>query len=266
MKINELIKKIEERFPLFIQEEYDNTGSQIIFTDEEIKGIYICLDADMNTISDAVKNKCNLIISHHPIIFKPVKNITSNDSRSKSIIKLIDERLSLYSIHTNFDKIMFSYMSDITGFSGGELLLKKGLLNDKEIGYGSFVDLFEIMSFNSVMTHIKRGLNLEYLMYSGNIDKKIKTIAFINGSGGSSIEKIINLYKPDCIVTGDVGYHNMKYGLENDICIIDAGHFGTENIFKKLLAESVRDIISVDMQNVNILISEIEQNPFKIYV
>jgi len=265
MKVDEITKKIEEQFPVWIQEEYDNTGSQILFPDEEVKGIYICLDADIMTIDDAILNNCNLIISHHPMIFKPLKNINYHDSKSKAIIKLIDNRISLYSIHTNFDKIMFSYLSDVTGFSGGELLLKKGSLDDKEIGYGTYIKLNKSLSFKSLMDEIKEKLNLDYIIYSGDILKNINSIAFINGSGGGSIEKVINSLHPECIVTGDVSYHNVKHAKDNNVFIIDAGHFGTENIFKKLLAESVNDIITVNHGNIKIAISEVEKNPFSVY-
>ncbi|HOP28458.1 MAG TPA: Nif3-like dinuclear metal center hexameric protein [Spirochaetota bacterium] len=265
MEIKDILKNLEERFPSWIQEEYDNTGPQVIFHDEEVKNIYICLDADEKTIDDALKNNCNLIISHHPMIFRSLKSINNYDSRSKAIIKLIDERISLFSLHTNFDKIMFSYLSESAGFPGGELLLKKGLLDGKEIGYGTLVKLNTTLSSQEVISRIKEKLNLDYLIYSGDISQNIDSIAFINGAGGSSIEKVISLTNPDCIVTGDVGYHSAKYAIDNNVFIIDAGHFGTENIFKKLLAESVIDIITVGDIKSEIIVSEIEKNPFKVY-
>jgi dinuclear metal center YbgI/SA1388 family protein len=265
MKINEIIQKIEEKFPLWIQEEYDNTGSQIVFPDDSIKGIYICLDADTITIEDAIANDCNLIISHHPLIFRPVNKINNHESRSKAIIRLIEKKITLYSIHTNFDKIMYSYLSDISGFGKGKLLLQNGVLNDKNIGYGSIVNLKRATTMFKVLKQIKKNLDLDMLIFSGDIKKSIKTIVFINGSGGSSMEKIIKSIRPDCIVTGDVGYHNAKYAIDNDVCVIDAGHFGTENIFKKLLAESVNTIISVRKNRPEIKISDVEKNPFKIY-
>ena len=78
-------------------------------------------------------------------------------------------------------------------------------------------------------------------------------------------EKIIDSLHPDCIVTGDVGYHSVKYAIDNNVFIIDAGHFGTENILKKLLAESVNDIISVNENSIRIIISDVEKNPFSVY-
>jgi len=265
MKISEAISRIDERFPTNIQEDYDNSGSQVVFPEETLYGVYICLDADSTTIADAVKNRCNLIISHHPMIFRAVKKINSSESGGKSIINLIDNRVSLYSLHTNFDKIMFSYLSEISGFSNSELLIKKGILNDNEIGFGSIVVLDQPVSFKSLIEKIKKALCLDYLIITGDLDTEISKAAFINGSGGGSIEKIISISGPDCIITGDVGYHHAKFALENNVCIIDAGHYGTEIIFKKLLAESVNDIINVENSGINIVISEIEKNPFKIY-
>lgn len=265
MKVKELVQKLEEKFPSRFQEEYDNTGSQVVFPEERIDGIYICLDAENSTINDAIDKNCNMIISHHPMIFKPLKKINYNDHASQAIVSLIDKRISLFSLHTNFDKIMFDYLSEFTGFPGGIPLLKKDLIDDREIGFGSIVSLPSSIKFISVLNRIKEKLNLDFVVYSGDLYRLINSIAFINGAGGGSIEKIINIYSPDCIVTGDVGYHNVKYAESTGTCIIDAGHFGTEIIFKKLLAESVYNIISVYGDNIVITESGIEKNPFKIY-
>ncbi len=265
MIVKDLVQKLEEKFPAWLQEEYDNTGTQVVFPDEKITGIYICLDAEITTINNAINKNCNMIVSHHPMIFRPVKKINSLEPRSKAIISLIDRRISLFSLHTNFDKIMFNYLSEFTGFTGGIPLIKKEQIDDRETGFGSMVYLQFSISFISVLEQIKEKLNLDFVIYSGTLDRPINSIAFINGAGGGSIEKIITIYNPDCIVTGDVTYHNIKYAESSGTCIIDAGHFGTEIIFKKLLAESVYDIISVNGEHVNIAISDIEKNPFKIY-
>ncbi len=265
MKIREIVSRIEEKFPSWIQEDYDNTGSQVLFPDEELRDIYICLEADLTTIDDAVNQNCNLIISHHPMIFRPVKKINSEESGSKQIIRLIQNKISLYSLHTNFDKMMYSYLSDVAGFEGGELLLKTGILNDSEIGFGSIVTLKNSISFKSFIEKVKVSLKLDYLIYSGPLDADLCNAVFINGAGGGAIEKIIKMVKPDCIVTGDVGYHHVKYALDNNVCVIDAGHFGTEIIFKKLLAESIRDIMNVNKYNAKVLVSAVEENPFKVY-
>jgi dinuclear metal center YbgI/SA1388 family protein len=263
MKVNELIKSLNQEFPENIQEAYDNTGSQILFKDDVINSIYICLDADINTVNDAEEKGCNLIVSHHPLIFRPVKKIISPESRSEVIIKLISSGISLYSMHTNFDKIMYKALSEHLGYDGCVPLIKTEDVNNTETGFGSFVMLKEDKLFIDVISDAREKLNLDFLIYSGDENRIIKSIAFINGSGGGSIEKIIGIHNPDCIITGDVGYHHVKYAIESGAAVIDAGHFGTEFIFKKLLAESVGKVLYDE--KIPVVISDVEKNPFKVY-
>lgn len=263
MKVNEIIKRLSISIPEYIQESYDNTGSQILFPEDQITKIYICLDADRITIDDALAKGSNLIISHHPLIFRPVKKIISNESRSRILIDIITSRISLYSIHTNFDKIMYKTLSDFLGYTESVPLLETNKVENRETGFGSFTVLKEGIIFSDILISIKNKLGLDFITYSGDENRKIESIAFINGSGGGSIEKIISTHNPDCIITGDVNYHHAKYAIDSGTAVVDAGHFGTEFIFKKLLAQSVREVLND--ANIEIVISEVEKNPFKVY-
>lgn len=263
MKVNEIIKRLKENFPEYIQESYDNTGSQILFNEDNIEKIYICLDADFITVNDARAKGCNFIISHHPLIFRPVKKIVSSESKSGIIIDIISSRISLYSIHTNFDKIMYSKLADYLGYPGSIPLIRTNEIENIETGFGSFILLEKEKTFNEIISETKSKLGLEFVVYSGDENSKIRSIAFINGSGGGAIEKIIAAHNPDCIVTGDVSYHHAKYAIDCGTAVIDAGHFGTEFIFKNLLAESVREVLNDE--KIEIVISDVEKNPFKVY-
>jgi dinuclear metal center YbgI/SA1388 family protein len=263
MKVNELIKRLKVKIPEDIQESYDNTGTQILFSDDTIEKIYICLDADMQTVLDAKENGCNLMFNHHPLIFKPIKKIISDESRSNIILNLISSRISLYSLHTNFDKIMYNTLSDSIGFTGATPLMNIQEIDGIETGIGSFIKLEKEMPLSELLHKTIDKLNLEFITYCGKEDNSIRSIAFINGSGGGSIEKIINTYNPDCIITGDVNYHNAKYAIDSGKNIIDAGHYGTEIIFKKTLAESLKEVLYDE--SIEIIISNIEENPFKVY-
>jgi len=263
MNTDDIIKRLKVTFPEYIQESYDNTGSQILFNENVIRKIYICLDADICTVNDAILNGCTLIISHHPILFRPLKKIIFKESRSRIIVKLIESGISLYSLHTNFDIIMYKALSEFLGYTGSVPLIKTGEFENVETGFGSFIMLENEMSFSEILVNTKEKLGLDFIIFSGNENRKIRSIALINGSGGGSIEKIINSHNPDCIITGDVSYHHAKYAIDSGTAVIDAGHFGTEFIFKKLLAESVKEI--VNDENIEIIISDVEKNPFKVY-
>jgi len=263
MKVNELIKKLKIKFPEDIQESYDNTGTQILFGDDIIEKIYVCLDADMETVLDAKETGCNVMITHHPLIFKPIKKIVSDESRSNILLNLISSRISLYSMHTNFDKMMYSTLSDSLGFTGAVPLMNIQEVNGLVTGMGSFIKLNNKIALSELLHNTKEKLNLEFITYCGDENSLIESIAFINGSGGNSVEKIINTYNPDCIISGDINYHNAKYAIDSGKNIIDAGHFGTEIIFKKNLAESLTEVLYDE--KIELVISKIEKNPFKVY-
>jgi len=266
MKIKELLSYLNTDFPSYLQESFDNTGNQIVFPDEDLTGIYICLDPDRFIIKDSLSLKCNLIVSHHPMIFRPLKSIVQGDVKSGNVITLISKQISLFSMHTNFDKIMYSHLADVLGFNNSEVLLETDIFDDKPLGIGSFAELSDNIEFQVLLDRVKEKLDLDFLLYAGYEKKKIKSIAFINGSGGSSIEKVINNRNPDCIITGDVGYHHIKSAIEHDKCVIDAGHFGTEKIFIKLMAQIISKYITNAGTSVKVYESQIEQNPFKVYL
>lgn len=101
MKIKELIQSLIDEFPIAYQESYDNSGGQIVFNNEEITGVLLCLDVNNDIVTEAIEKKCNLIISHHPIFFKPIKKIS--DDYDGFIISAIQHKISILSLHTNFD-------------------------------------------------------------------------------------------------------------------------------------------------------------------
>ena len=268
MKIVDILNEINTVFPLSIQEEYDNSGSQIEFPDIEATGILLCLDVNIEIINEAIEKGCNLIITHHPLIFQPLKRIISTESTSNIIIQLIENKISLYSIHTNLDKVYYDKLAKVLGFPIKGLLINKSApSNDLQYGFGTLSELPEPVKFKELLSIVKNKLKLDHLVYSGNENSTIKCVAVLNGSGGGSIEMIIKNYPVDCIITGDVGYHHSKYAIDNSIPLIDAGHFGTEKILIDFLYNEVNDCL----KNFNgqefkkIYVSQKEKNPFNVY-
>ena len=265
MKVNELIKELDSIYPESFQENYDNTGQQVIFPERDITGVYVSLDVEKAVINDAVKNSCSMIISHHPLIFRPVKKIVSGEARSSMLISLVKGEISLYSMHTNFDKFMFRYLADELGFPGSSLLFKTGDAGESETGFGSIAVLDKAITLRELLLRVRDALGLDYLLYSGDERMEIRSIAFINGSGGGSVERTVQAVHPDCIVTGDVGYHHARYAIDSGTALVDAGHFGTEIIFKKMLAQTITGIMNANGEKTRVIISETEKNPFKLY-
>ncbi len=265
MKVIELVKELNSIYPESFQENYDNTGQQVIFPEKEITGVYVSLDVEKAVIDDAAGNNCNMIVTHHPLIFRPVKKIVSGEARSSMLISLVKDEISLYAMHTNYDRFMFSYLADELGFPGSRLLFKADGGGDTDTGFGSVAVLDRGIRLGDLLSKVRDTLGLDYLLYSGDDRMEIKSIAFINGSGGGSVERTIQAVHPDCIITGDAGYHHVRYALDSGTALIDAGHFGTEIIFKKMLAQTITGIINANGEKTRVIISGTEKNPFKLY-
>ena len=269
MLTGELLDSLDLFFPPGLQEQYDNTGGQIVFRENGITGILLALDAAPELVSEALELGCNCIVTHHPFFFKPVRRIDSSDPHSAVILECIANRISLYAAHTNLDKVFCRKLGEALGFENtGVLFRAENELNGNEIGLGTVAAIRPPMKMKELLAHVKRSLELDFCFYAGNEDDEIRKVALLNGSGGGSIEKIIKSEKVDCIITGDVTYHGVKHAIEHGVAVIDAGHYGTERVLLKFLEQAVRDCLTnADTGNhAPVYISRREENPIRVFL
>ena len=128
MTVKDVTNYLETIAPLSLQEAYDNSGFILGNSSSDIKGVLLSLDITVEVIEEAIEQKCNLIIAHHPLIFSGIKRITENNMVSKCIIKAIKNDINLYAIHTNFDNVLNGVngrIADIIGLQNRAVLLPK---------------------------------------------------------------------------------------------------------------------------------------------
>ncbi|HDP81202.1 MAG TPA: Nif3-like dinuclear metal center hexameric protein [Spirochaetes bacterium] len=270
MKVREIARFLDERFPLALQEKYDNAGGQVMFPDEEVRGVMVALDCDRGVVEEAAEKSVNLIVTHHPLLFSPLKALSAGDPRSEIIFKLVTERVSLYAAHTNLDKVYYDKLAGVLDLKEPRLCVETdGTVSPghEPRGFGVVGTLPAEMTVSAVLDALKRGLDLEYLVYSGDPGKTVGVIALVNGSAGRMTEKIIRDHGPHCIVTGDVGYHHLKTAADYGVTVIDAGHYGTEKPLLNFLRREIQDCLtkSGDENGIKAAISETERNPFRLY-
>src|SRR5258705_6434952 len=104
--INEVITALEQLAPPALQESYDNSGLLIGNTNTKVTGALLCIDVTEQIIDEAVKRKCSLVISHHPLIFSSFKRLTGKNYVERCIIKAIKKKIAVYAIHTNLDNVL----------------------------------------------------------------------------------------------------------------------------------------------------------------
>lgn len=232
-------------------ESYDNVGLLVGDKEKKVNKVLITLDADENVIKEAEGKKCDLIISHHPLIFKPLSKIVTDDSVSRTVIKLIKCDIPLISMHTNFDSVE-SGLCDLFLDKITDTKNRKSLDGDEINGCGRIATLKKIIKLSDIIDTIKVEYKLKSVRYIGDLDCEISKIAVCNGGGADFIytakENGANLY-----VSGDFKYHHARFAYENDISLIDVPHYQAEIIF----CEYMREILNKEFKNsLDILVTD----------
>lgn len=364
MKLKTLVKKFESKYPLNLAYDWDNVGLLVGDFDAEINKVMVSLEANENVIQEAIKNNVDLIVTHHPFIFKKLNKINTGDLKGRLIHKLIKNDIALYSMHTNFD-IAFDglndYFMEVMGFENGKILevtnsevlyklavyvpvthidIVKDALGRSGAGHignyshcsfssegkGNFrplegsnpfigsngeietveeikietivpqkilggviskmisvhpyeevaYDLYKLenkgdsvglgrvskldteINLEELCNLIKEKLNMKHIRVVGNLETKINKVAVVTGSG-SDMAKKAQRSGADVLISGDVKYHEAQDILDMGMCLIDCGHFESENIFKDVMK---RFLDTID--NIETMKSNINLNPFTI--
>lgn len=267
MKVRELSAALNQLFPLTLQESYDNAGPQVEWSDHEVSGILLALDADAAVIDEARRRGVNYIITHHPVFFKPVRRLVSDDAPARIVMEALAGGITLYAAHTNLDAVYADRLTRTLGYQVQQIIFRHAGADDREYGYGILAQLEGPQPLKTILRQIAERLGLEFLMYTGDTERIIRSLAILNGAGASVIERVLAVHAVDCVITGDVGYHQAKYARDCGIALIDAGHFGTEIGFMKILHDELVDYLTKRPAGIQlpVHIAESQFNPLRLY-
>lgn len=232
MEISYIIHELESKYPLCKQEQWDHSGLQLGNIYNECKGILVCLNVDENTITQAIEHDCNLIISHHPFLFHPVKEIDTTTIRGKNIAQLIKNDITVYSMHTNYDALRMNSM----------LLEKLGCIYIESVDESGICQMgsFKLgLYFEELISLLKETFNHQHIRVCGKVPTKVKTISLVAGSGHDYMKEALS--QSDVFITGDLTYtHAMDIIELKEGCVIELSHF-IEEAFKQDIKDLVGD-------------------------
>lgn len=231
MLCKEIIRVIEAAYPREAALDFDNVGLLAGRSEKEVNRVYIALDATDAVIDRAVRAGADMLITHHPLIFSPLKKVTDENFISRRIVKLIQNDISYYAMHTNYDVLGMAELSEkILGIRDTEVLDITRENGGIPEGIGRIGSLEQPVTLEECCVYIKHKLNLGSLKVFGDMDAKVSRLAISPGSGKSAIGAAI-AKGADILVTGDIGHHEGLDAVEQGLLVIDAGHYGTEYIF-----------------------------------
>lgn len=249
MNCKQIINKLEELSPLKYAYDWDNSGLQVGQENKEVATICIALDGTDEVIQEAIQQKADLLILHHPLIMKGLKKITQEDFIGSKIIKLIKHDITCYAMHTNFDIMgMADAAASMMEMKDSQILSMSYDDGKTQQGCGRFGKLHKEMSVIECAEFIKDKFQIESIRIFGNTDKIIKTVAIVPGSGADMIIDALKA-KVDLMITGDIKHHDGLDSNEQGLIIMDAGHYGLEKLFVSYINDYLRkEVAPVKLQ------------------
>lgn len=231
--VRDIYNFIDAIAPFNTQEEWDNAGLLVGDENKKVNRILFALDCTEDVINQAISLGADLIVTHHPIIFKPISEITADSL----VYKLIKNDLSIICAHTNYDKA-------IGGIN--DILCKTVELDNIMKIENTCLNVGELkteMNSNEFAEFIKSKLN-GVIRYN-SIEKTVKRVAVCSGSGSDylSLAKELNC---DALLTGDGSHHSFLDADEMGILLVCAGHFETENIAIIPIADKIKNNFDIE--------------------
>ena len=241
MKIKEVVDALERFAPLPLQESFDNAGLQVGLTEAEVSGALLCLDVTEAVVDEAVALGCNLIVSHHPLIFYALKHVTYDNDVQRAVAKALKNDVTVVSMHTNMDNARGGVNFRIAEKMGLEdcRFFADKTVDGIECGSGVIGCLPEAVAGDDFVLMLKRTFDVECVQCNQLLRRPIKTVAVCGGAGSFLLGDAIAA-GADAFVTGEMHYHEY-FGHEQEIQIAVIGHYQSEQftneIFKEIIEE-----------------------------
>lgn len=231
MLCSEIMQVIEASYPRETALDFDNVGLLAGRREKAVEKVYLALDATDYVIECAQKAGADMLITHHPLIFSPVKKVTDEDFIGRRILQLIRSDISYYAMHTNYDVLGMAELAErILDIRDSRVLDVTSMEGEKEQGIGRIGNLEKTVTLRECCEHVRHSLKLGSLKVFGDMDRPVRRIAVSPGAGKSEIPVAIEK-GADVLVTGDIGHHEGLDAVAQGLAVIDAGHYGTEYIF-----------------------------------
>ena len=239
MILQDIINIIESVAPLSYQEDWDNSGLQVGDRNAEVNAALLTVDVTESVVDEAIALGCDLIVSHHPLLFRGLKQITGYTPQERCVLKAIEHRIAIYSAHTSMD----SWLHGVSGKMAEKLGVKTYRIlseSQENVGLGVIGQLPKPMRVQEFVAHVAKVFDIEGagLRYVNGKGEQVQKIAICGGAGADLVNEAI-AQGADVYVSADFKYHEMQ-AAAGQIAVVDMDHWVSEHftreIFEQLLS------------------------------
>ena len=257
LHISDILTVLEAVAPPHLQESYDNAGLIVGHPGTPLRGVLFCLDSTEAVVEEALQKGCNLVVAHHPIVFRGLKRLNGTNYVERTVLQAIRNDVALYAIHTNLDNVhrqgVNAKIAQKIGLTGTSILAPKPGMTD--IGAGLLGELAAPMAEKDFLKHLKSVLRTGCVRHTALRDRPVQRVAVCGGSGSFLLPDALRA-GADAFVTADFKYHEF-FDAEGRLVIADVGHYESEQFTIELLYEIIRE----KFPNFALHLTEVNTNP-----
>lgn len=266
--VGDIIRLMAQLAPPRLAEQWDNVGLQLGDPNWPVQRVWVALDPLADVVAEACNRNVDMLITHHPMFFKPLKTIDCSTFEGSLILKALTHRLSIFSAHTNLDSAQGGINEVLCRRIGLVNLSVLRPVNDNpeltaKEGLGRVGELLEPIPFQHFAERVKKNLNLSSIRYSGVNNLDITKVAVCSGSGASLINEFL-ASDAQVYVSGDFKYHDARLVEAHQRLIMDIGHFPSEHIMVDVLARHLANLVKEQNLDATVEACGLETDPFKI--
>lgn len=229
--VREIAGYLEERVPSSLKLDFDNVWLLCGFPEREVSRVLVVLDITQQAIEEALSLHAELIVSHHPVIFTPLRRVCTDAPDAKRVIALLQGNLSAICLHTNLDALEGGVNTALANAVGGEEL-------EYTPDIGCFCRLPEAMPLSAFLAQTRTALSAPDMRYY-DAGRRVEYLALCGGAGGDILYEAAQR-GCDTVLTGEIKHHQWIDGAELGLNLMEGGHFATENVVMPSLAEMLR--------------------------
>jgi dinuclear metal center YbgI/SA1388 family protein len=271
LTVNDLLAILEGIAPFGLAEQWDNVGLMVGNPDQQVTGIMVALDPTEEVLEEAQESGANAIVTHHPLIFHPLKAIYTDQPLGRFLQKALASDISVVGCHTNLDQAASGVNDALASnlnlletsplISGKDAQNSEGSSGDTGVGFGRLGRLAEPLSGEAFVKKLCDSLNLPVVRITGNLPQEISMVAVCGGSGSELAEQAF-AKGAQVYITGEVKHSTARWAEATGFCIVDGGHFATENPVVETLAQNMQKKLTEREINISVFTSAKQKNPF----
>jgi GTP cyclohydrolase I len=260
--LQQILDVLEEVAPSRLAENWDNPGLQIGGRSDPIERILLSLDPSFEAVCKAADIGAQLLLSHHPLIFKPLSSIDRNGYPGDVLFQAVKTGVALVSIHTNLDAAIGGINDQLAGILGLGTVRPLAVeeADPSEPGIGRIGTLDTPRLLDDLARDVKSALRIPMVGVVGPLDRAVQQVAVVGGSGGSLVPNAARA-GADVLVTGDLGHHDALTASCMGLAVIDAGHFHTEKAALEGFSHTLRSDLQARGWAVEVQVFGEEESP-----